>query len=610
MSFQVLYRRWRPRRFSELVGQDHVATTLRQTVHRGRVAHSYLFCGPRGTGKTSSARVLAKAINCLNPSEGDPCDECTRCVSINESRFMDLIELDAASNRGIDEIRNIRDKINLAPVEGTHKVYIIDEAHMLTEHASNAFLKTLEEPPPHATFVLCTTESHKILPTIISRCQRFDFRRIAWASIVQRLRRICSEEGIDADDRALEGLARLAEGSLRDAENLLEQLSASSDGRIGAEEVYDLLGLGTIDRALELMAHLTGSNAAGALATINRAAWDGADVRQLYRQTLELMRAVLLLQCGAGESVDLPGDTVEQLERLRARVSTETLLASLKILGAVDLRHDALSSLPLELAAVEVCEMVGRRSEPDAAPALDNASPPAATVAPPTAPREDTPLRVALEKPAPPELAASSGVADHGAEVESPVPWQSAPVPHPGPIPEGGAVDPESVQSAPEVRTGSDDLDPVTELAAGTEALEPVTALAAGSEALEPLDLATDSFQERWSDLVRTLSRHKGRRFNIGALLRGCKSQNMEGDTLVLGFAHRSHMERMQEELDDPQGMRTIRDAMTKSLGASYLLTLKLLDGASGANGPSKVLSPLVRTALGMGARIIEERDQ
>ena len=178
MTTQVYYRKWRPGRFAELVGQEHVATTLRQAAKQGRVSHSYLFCGPRGSGKTSTARIVAKAVNCLDLQDGDPCNTCANCGQVNEGRFMDIIELDAASNRGIDEIRDIREKVNFAPVQGARKVYIIDEAHMLTDAASNAFLKTLEEPPPHVIFILCTTESHKILPTIISRCQRFDFRRI------------------------------------------------------------------------------------------------------------------------------------------------------------------------------------------------------------------------------------------------------------------------------------------------------------------------------------------------------------------------------------------------------------------------------------------------
>ena len=195
MTSQVYYRKWRPGSFTQLVGQEHVITTLRQATKLDRVAHSYLFCGPRGSGKTTTARIVAKAVNCLDLQDGDPCNACTICVTINDGRFMDIIELDAASNRGIDEIRDIREKVNFAPVQGRRKVYIIDEAHMLTDAASNAFLKTLEEPPGHVIFILCTTEAHKILGTIVSRCQRFDFRRIPSELIYQRLAEIAHAEG-------------------------------------------------------------------------------------------------------------------------------------------------------------------------------------------------------------------------------------------------------------------------------------------------------------------------------------------------------------------------------------------------------------------------------
>ena len=209
MVTQVYYRKWRPGSFAELVGQEHVATTLRQSVKQSRVSHSYLFCGPRGSGKTTTARIIAKAVNCLDLQDGDPCNACTICQAINDGRFMDIIELDAASNRGIDEIRDIREKVNFSPAQGSRKVYIIDEAHMLTDAAANAFLKTLEEPPGHVIFVLCTTEVHKILPTIVSRCQRFDFRRIPSDLIYQRLAEMVEAEGATVGPEALRLVAQI-----------------------------------------------------------------------------------------------------------------------------------------------------------------------------------------------------------------------------------------------------------------------------------------------------------------------------------------------------------------------------------------------------------------
>ncbi|MDD4860112.1 MAG: DNA polymerase III subunit gamma/tau, partial [Dehalococcoidales bacterium] len=226
MSSQVFYRKWRPQTLAEVVGQQAVTQTLLNALAGERVSHAYLFCGPRGTGKTSTGRILAKAINCItNEGKGEPCNTCLLCQSITEGRAMDVIEVDAASNRGIDEIRDLREKVNYAPSQARHKVYIIDEVHMLTKEASNALLKTLEEPPPHVIFILATTEAHKVLPTILSRCQRFDFRRISQTDVVNKLAQVCQTEGIKIEPQSLNLIARTSTGSLRDAENLLQQLT-------------------------------------------------------------------------------------------------------------------------------------------------------------------------------------------------------------------------------------------------------------------------------------------------------------------------------------------------------------------------------------------------
>src|SRR4030043_329445 len=218
MASQVLYRKWRPRTLAEVIGQEPITQTLRNALRSGRVSHAYLFCGPRGTGKTSTARSLAKAINCLNLKDGEPCNTCEMCLAISQGRALDIIEIDAASNTGVDDIRSLREKVNYAPNQARYKVYIIDEVHMLSTSASNALLKTLEEPPPPVIFILATTEAHKILPTILSRCQRFDFRRLSQADVTSRLDYICQKEDIHIDPEALRIIARNATGSLRDAE--------------------------------------------------------------------------------------------------------------------------------------------------------------------------------------------------------------------------------------------------------------------------------------------------------------------------------------------------------------------------------------------------------
>ena len=238
----VYYRKWRPQRLDQVVGQGAIMQTLLNAVIQERVAHAYMFCGPRGTGKTSTARILAKAINCLSSQNGEPDNECAICVSINEGRSLDLIEIDAASNRGIDDIRNLREKVHFSPAEAGHKVYIVDEVHMLTEPAFNALLKTLEEPPEHAIFALATTEVHKVPLTIISRCQRLDFRRIPTADAVARLAQLCQDENVEVAPEALALIARKASGSLRDAENLLEQAVVSYGSPLMEDQLRDLFG--------------------------------------------------------------------------------------------------------------------------------------------------------------------------------------------------------------------------------------------------------------------------------------------------------------------------------------------------------------------------------
>ncbi|GAI10220.1 unnamed protein product, partial [marine sediment metagenome] len=269
MASQVFYRKWRPQTLAEIVGQEQVTQTLSNALKSGRVSHAYLFYGPRGTGKTSTGRILAKAVNCLTNGKGEPCNTCEICRAITEGRALDVIEIDAASNRGIDEIRDLREKVNYAPNQARHKVYIIDEVHMLTKEASNALLKTLEEPPPYVIFILATTEVHKVLPTILSRCQRFDFRRISQADVVSKLTRICSAEGIHIEPEGLRLIAKSATGSLRDAENLLEQLTTYYGTEVELRQVQAILGITGDERAKELIRHIVNNDISAGVSTIN-----------------------------------------------------------------------------------------------------------------------------------------------------------------------------------------------------------------------------------------------------------------------------------------------------------------------------------------------------
>ena len=424
MAGEVLYRKWRPPRFSDIVGQGPITQTLTQAVAHGRTAHAYLFCGPRGTGKTSTARVLAKSLNCTMrpPTIGDPCGACDNCRAIDNGSFIDLIEVDAASNRGIDEIRDLREKVRFAPTVGRNKVYIIDEAHALTNDAFNAFLKTLEEPPPHSVFVLATTEPERLPPTIVSRCQRFDFHRIAMQDMTERLAGIAQEEGVEVSPEVLRLIGRASSGSLRDGTNLLDQLITSFGSRVTVEQARELLGISGEESALALVKHLLTGNTAQALEVINSVADEGVDLRPLHRMTVELLRAALLIKSGAASSLDLSKDAESQLSFVANSVSLEQIMRALRLFGHVSFRFDQPSPLPLELAAVEL----GLPPE-TAAPAPAVATPAPAAAAP-------RPAQPPSGPPTPRPTAPAPAQPTHRRPPPSPVPVPAASVDPSAPI--------------------------------------------------------------------------------------------------------------------------------------------------------------------------------
>jgi DNA polymerase-3 subunit gamma/tau len=349
----VWYRKWRPQTFAEISGQDHVTRTLRNAVASGRIAHAYLLCGPRGTGKTTSARVLAKAVNCANPVHGEPCDRCESCVAVREGRALDLVEMDAASNRGIDDIRELRDRVGYAAAGGRYKVYLIDEVHELTQQAFDALLKTLEEPPAHVIFVLATTDAHRVPATIVSRCQRFDLSRARPDDIVSRLRLIADAEGVQVEEEALEVVARAATGSFRDANGLLEQLAASYGRTITAEQARVGLGLAGDARALDLARMAIDGDLAGGLGLIAAIRDDGVDLRQFTRELVARLRSVLLLRAGV-EDAALDANLQTQTREIAAHTDLPAITRALRAFGSADFRADPQASLPLELALVDV----------------------------------------------------------------------------------------------------------------------------------------------------------------------------------------------------------------------------------------------------------------
>jgi DNA polymerase-3 subunit gamma/tau len=353
-----LYRKYRSPDFDELVGQEPVVRTLKNAIASNRIAHAYLFTGPRGVGKTSAARLLARAANCLLEGVDKPCNKCANCTAANRDIATDLIEIDAASNTGVDNIREVIERAQFAPSVWHTKFYIIDEVHMLSVSAFNALLKTLEEPPPHTSFILATTEVHKVPATVASRCQRFDFRRIPLQDMVARMQWICEQEGIEAEKPALELVARNATGSLRDALSLLDQLRVYSESGVTLKNVQDMLGASASEEVAVFIDSLVAGDLAAGLRQINRVVDDGLDLRQFNRQIVEHLRSLMLAKSGAASSGGIALDVTEEMkERLNEQAKSVTipdLLRWIQAFAEVDgmLRSTAHRQLPLEMALV------------------------------------------------------------------------------------------------------------------------------------------------------------------------------------------------------------------------------------------------------------------
>jgi DNA polymerase-3 subunit gamma/tau len=353
---QALYRKWRPASWEEVVAQEHIVQTLQNAVATDRVAHAYLFAGPRGTGKTTCARLLAKAVNCLDEKPGNrPCNQCKNCIAVNEGRFMDLIEIDAASNTSVDDVRDLRDKITFSPSQGQFKVYIIDEVHMLSTSAFNALLKTLEEPPSHVIFILATTEIHKIPATVLSRCQRYEFRRIPIQMIISKLKDLCKEEGIEIQEETLSMIARQSTGSMRDAISLIDQLSSMSK-QISLETAQEMMGTATNQAVLELMNALVEKDHASGLGIIHKTLDAGGDPRQFGRQIVDYLRSVLLVKMGLGSQTDAPADIRKSMTTHAAQIPVAELIQAINAFSAAatDLKANWHPGLGLELAFTQL----------------------------------------------------------------------------------------------------------------------------------------------------------------------------------------------------------------------------------------------------------------
>jgi len=342
MAHVSLYRKYRPASFDQVMGQEHVTRTLVNAIDSGKISHAYLFAGSRGTGKTSTAKLLAKALDCIDGPTSTPCGVCDSCVAISNGTSLDVIEMDAASNRGIDDIRDIRDKVAFATVEGKYKVYILDEAHMLTKEASNAFLKVLEEPPGHVIFVLCTTEAHKVLPTIQSRCQKFEFRRPDAGMVLEVLKKIAAAEEIEIDEAGLEAIARSSAGAFRDAIGALDQLATYCDKKIAIGDVLSMLGTVESELLFEAVDIAAADDARGAFLFINRLADQGKDFGQFAQELVGHLRNIFLLQ----QLDDYPPGIItapaEDISRLKGQAR---ILTPNRVVRFVELLTDALSEM-------------------------------------------------------------------------------------------------------------------------------------------------------------------------------------------------------------------------------------------------------------------------
>ena len=360
MSYQALYRAWRPETFSEICGQEAITRTLKRQVMTGHIAHAYLFCGTRGTGKTTAAKVLSRAINCLNPRDGDPCGECEICLALKQESSMDVLEIDAASNNGVDEIRDLREKIKYPPALTRYKVYIIDEVHMLSTGAFNALLKTLEEPPKHAVFILATTEPQRLPATILSRCQRFDFHRISLDVIIERLKVVLAGIGRSASEEALAEIARAAEGAMRDALSLLDVCLSYTDGEVSGQLARDVLGTAGRGAMFEFVDALIDGDAASALGQIDQVMRQGSDPQVFIRDTVTHLRGVMLAGAVADDLEGLLEITPEDAERFveqSKRIHADALdrMLGLFMKAEPDTKWASRPRTILELAAVRAC---------------------------------------------------------------------------------------------------------------------------------------------------------------------------------------------------------------------------------------------------------------
>lgn len=548
---QALYRKWRPRLWDQVVGQEHVVQTLQNAIRSGRVGHAYLFAGPRGTGKTTSARLLAKAVNCLAEELKDrPCDRCEHCLALNEGRFLDLIEIDAASNTSVDDIRDLREKINFSPTQGRYKVYIIDEVHMLSTAAFNALLKTLEEPPAHAIFILATTEVHKIPPTVLSRCQRHEFRRIPLHLIVRHLKELAEQENLDFSEEAIALIARQATGSMRDAISLMDQLS-SSGGQITLEMAQTVLGTAASQMVIDLVEAVIHRDPARGLECIHQALDSGSDPRQFARQIVDYLRNLLLVRLGNADQIESTSDQRVLMARQSQAFDQDHLLETLRLFNsaASEVRSGWQPGLPLELALAHAIDW-----SPAAVVEVESGKP------------------IAAQQPA--RSAAKSAA--------TPVSKSTPPA----------EAEKQSVRTQL-LRSQAEELRPPPKV---DEAEEPEVQSQPGGEPSKAVIL------QNWAKIRAVVKR---RHSMTEGLLNSCKSIELKNGVLQLGFGSSVLKQKMEKN----DNLKIAGAAIKQVLG--WDIPVICVDvtgkGSTASDDPDVDSEGMVNAALGLGGKIVQK---
>ncbi len=540
---QALYRKWRPRLWDKVVGQEHIVQTFKNAIRTERVGHAYLLAGPRGTGKTTTARLLAKAVNCLAEDPAvRPCDQCAHCKAVNEGHFLDLIEIDAASNTSVDDMRDLRDKINFSPSQGRYKVYIIDEVHMLSTAAFNALLKTLEEPPAHAIFILATTEVHKIPATVLSRCQRHEFRRIPVPDIVAQLQDIVDGEGFTAEKEALTLIARQSTGAMRDAISLLDQLASTGEG-ITLANAQQVLGTATSQVVVDLVGAIQTKNSQAGLNAIHQALDAGTDPRQFARQVVDYLRGLLLIRLNNADLLDVTQEMRAHMAAQAAHFDSAELVEAVRQFNhaASEARTGWQPALLLELALAEC---------------LHTAPQPAAAVPKPVAPAQPDPASPTPSRPSPSQP-----------DPARPAPSQPTP------------AQPNPSRPAPS---------------------QPKPSRSAPADEAAPAGVSLHIIVQQWKAFCQAM---RVKSPAVQGLLNSCRPLAIKDGRLVLGFAS----EVLRTKMDTPENIGVTQQLLLEMFKADLPVSCVVANTKGGSAELDVDGDGMVNTALNLGGQIVHK---